>query len=135
MSMMFRMRPAVIVLSVVFMAMADAAFAQGGATFGGVVKNVAGNVDRSVPGIAMLSYVIGVFFAASGLLKLKDWINEGDKVGILPALMRLSASALLILLPHMMVISTGTIFGSDKVQGIEVKVHAPRLGAFEKTGR
>jgi hypothetical protein len=130
-------RPGFVFFCAAFAVAADMAMAQGnpgGATFRGMTANVGENFAGAARIIPMLCYVIGVFFAASGLLKLKDWINEGDKIGILPALMRLIVSALLITLPHILVITTGTLFGNQSDGGVEVKVPAPRLGAFEKTG-
>lgn len=108
------------------------AFANGG--FAETTKNVGTNVRKSVPLIPMISYVCGVFFTASGLLKLKDWINDGDRNPITPALTRLVVATFLILLPHMIRLTTGTLFRrADGSMHVNVPVVAQNLGAFQKT--
>lgn len=99
-----------------------------------MTKNMGNDVRGTVPTFAMFSYVIGVFFAAAGLLKFKDWINDGERNPLLPALIRLIVSSLFILLPHTIVIVTGTFFQrSDGSMDVNVEVPAPRLGAFCKS--
>lgn len=103
-----------------------------------VTKNVGRNVLKSVPLIPMVSYVCGVFFTASGLLKLKDWVNDGERNSIIPAIMRLVVAAFLIILPHMIRMVTGTLFGRKQADGTvqtytNVKTPAPELGAFQKS--
>src|SRR5690606_10412558 len=105
-------------------------------TLRGMFRNIANNVAGSTKLVPFLSYVCGAFFAASGLLKLKDWINEGDKAGLNPALFRLALSALLIVLPHTMRIFAGTWFGrADGGANVNTSIPAPQLGAFQKAGR
>ena len=95
------------------------AFAQGlpqtiqAENFGDVEKNLSRNGSTIAKLIAVLAYVGGTFFAASGLLKLKDWINNGDKSPMMHALMRLIVATLLILLPYSLKIATGTFFKRD----------------------
>lgn len=98
-----------------------------------VTKNVGNNVRQSVPLVPMLSYVIGVFFTASGLLKLKDWVNDGERNSITPALMRLVVATFMIILPHMIRMTTGTFFRRDDGMFVNVKTNAPQLGAFCKS--
>jgi len=124
-----RILTAGLMLLSLLMLMALPAYAQG-TGLSDATKNVGTNLHGSVKLIPMLSYVAGTFFTASGLLKLKDWINDGDRNPIVPAIARLVVAAFLILLPHMMRVSVGTLFGNTG-GNLPVTV-APKLGAFEK---
>ncbi len=106
--------------------------AAAGPSLGQATKNISVNVAGGVKIVPMLSYVIGTFFALSGLLKLKDWVNDGERNPLGPVIIRLLVATLLILLPHMMRITSGTFFGESK--GLVPTTPAPRLNAFCKSG-
>lgn len=117
-----------------FFCFATDAFANGGLAT--TTKNIGNNVRGSVPLIPMLSYVAGVFFTASGLLKLKDWVNDGERNPLTPALTRLVVATFLIMLPHMIRLTTGTLFKRNNGDMfVNVPVVAQRLGAFCKSGQ
>jgi hypothetical protein len=98
-----------------------------------VATNVGENVANLPRVVAVIAYVLGTFFAVSGLLKLKDWLNEGDKAGINPALFRLVTAGLLIAFPHTMRVVAGTWFGrADGKTSVNVDVPRPKLNAFER---
>jgi hypothetical protein len=61
--------------------------------------------------IVVLAYICGTFFAASGLMKLKDWVNDGERNPLNPALFRLLTAALLVSFPHVLLVVTGSLFG------------------------
>jgi len=108
-----RSRSALLLLALLAVAMTPGlALAQDGAQE--TILNVGNNIKGIPKVVALLSYIIGTFFAASGLLKLKDWINEGDKAGLNPALFRLVLSALLILLPYMVGLANSVFFGKNE---------------------
>lgn len=99
-----------------------------------VTKNLGTNVRNSVPLIPMMSYVAGVFFAATGLLKLKDWVADGERNSITPALVRLIVAVFLILLPHVIRLTTGTFFRrADGSMDVNIRTPAPSLKAFCKS--
>jgi intracellular multiplication protein IcmD len=74
--------------------------------------------------VAILSYACGVFFAASGLVKLKDWINDADRNPLNPAIFRLVTAALMIAFPHVLLVATASFFahGSGANASVEVDV-------------
>lgn len=94
-------------------------------------QNIALNVRTSVPFIPMLSYVVGVFFAAAGLLKLKDWVNDGERNSIVPAIGRLMIASALIILPHVIRMTNGTFFG--QTNGVLPVAQSTQLRAFCKS--
>jgi hypothetical protein len=102
--------------------------------FGDVQKNLARNGSTIAKLIAMIAYVGGTFFAVSGLLKLKDWVNNGDKSPMLHALMRLIVATLLILLPYSLKIATGTFFKRDDGRiDTNIGVTPGNLTTFQRT--
>ena len=104
--------------------------------FGKVQQNISTNIVEIPKFITVVAYVIAAFFAATGLVKLKDWINDNEKNPINPALFRLVVASLLIVFPHMLVIVNSTLFGSKGGQTATVTtadaVKAPSLNAFPK---
>lgn len=137
MMMSVRTRSALLLLALLAVAMAPGlALAQDGAKE--TIDNVGVNI-RGIPRlIALLSYICGAFFAASGLLKLKDWINEGDKAGLNPALFRLVLSALLIVLPHAIVLATSVFFDQNESGNWGTQdglVQPGNMTAFKRIGK
>lgn len=86
--------------------------------------------------VTVLAYIGGTFFAATGLLRLKDWINDSDRNPLLPALFRLITAALMIAFPHILLVTTATFFsyGSGSNASVEVNVSTKmgKLSPFQK---
>jgi hypothetical protein len=92
------------------------AFAQV-ATLSDAQVQVAQQLDYIPKLISFIAYAIAAFFAASGLLKLKDWINEPEKNPLNAVLFRLVVASLLLCLPKAIYIIDGSIFGSQGANG------------------
>ncbi len=89
---------------------------------------------RNVPQMAaVLAYVAGAFFAATGLVRLKDWINDADRNPLMPAMFRLLTAALLIAFPHILLVVTSTFFAynGDSVM-VNVTTKMGKLDSFKK---
>lgn len=106
------------------------AFAQA-QTFGEVQQNIGKDLTRMPPLFAIISYIIGVFFAADGLLKLRAWMESSEENPINAAIFRLAVSALLIYLPHGIVVANNTLFGDGAGGKNIVGVSAPKLNVFQ----
>jgi hypothetical protein len=99
----------------------------------GVQKSIAVNAAVFPKFIAFICYVMGTFFTVTGLLKLKDWAEQGDKVGMWPGLMRLIVATLLITLPHMILLTTSTFFArKDGRVDSDLWVTPPSMQPFQK---
>jgi len=103
--------------------------------FGEVQQNIGKNITQIPPAIAMLSYVCGAFFAANGLLKLRDWMKDSDRNTLNAGLFRLVVASLLIYLPYGIVVANNTLFGSGDGSGGNVStsgvvVKPPQLKVF-----
>lgn len=100
--------------------------------FGQVQQGIGQNIIKLPKLFAVTSYVIGAFFAADGLLKLKAWMEESDKNSLNAAIFRLAVSAMLIYLPHAIIIANTTLFG-DGAGGVgNVPPTTPtQLGVFQ----
>lgn len=106
------------------------AFAQA-ENFGAVQKNIGKDITKLPPMISVISYAIGVFFAADGLLKLKAWMEESDKNSLNSAIFRLAVSAMMIYLPHAIIIANTTLFGENAGGvGNVPQTPPPKLGVF-----
>lgn len=108
-------------------------------SFSNVQYNVAKNSLNFPKLVAVFAYVIGAFFAATGLIKIKDWINDSDRNPLNPALVRLVTAALLIAFPHVMFIATGTFFthgtGNNTSVEVDVSTKMGQLSAFKLLGK
>lgn len=69
-------------------------------TVGTQAKQIAGQVAVMPRFIAVICYVIGVFFSVRGLLALKGFIEKSDDTPITKPLALASVGALLIALPY-----------------------------------
>lgn len=121
-------------LAVVVLAMGcDDAFAQA-KTFTEVQKNIGNDISRFPRVVAMLSYVGGAFFAASGLLRLKDWMSDSERNSLNTAMFRLVVASLLIYLPHAIVMANNTLFGDGKTNATTsgTKIKPPQITSFGK---
>lgn len=99
--------------------------------FGHVQQGVGRDLIQLPKLFAIASYVIGAFFAADGLLKLKAWMEESEKNSLNAALFRLAVSAMLIYLPHAIVIANTTLFGEGAGGvGNVPRTTPPQLKAF-----
>jgi hypothetical protein len=96
--------------------------------------NIVKNAYQIPKFVAVLAYVCGTFFAATGLLKLKDWINDGDRNPLNPALFRLITAALLIAFPHILLVVTSVFFahGNNNSVMVDVTTKMGKLGSFQK---
>lgn len=103
--------------------------------FGDVQESIGRDVGLVPKFMAIVSYVIGVFFASDGLLKLKAWMDDSQKNPINPAIFRLGVAALLIWLPYGMTVANYTLFGSNSGGSNTPYIPPPRIGVFEKTGQ
>lgn len=99
---------------------------------GSVSKNIAVNIAVLPKLIAVIAYVIAAFFAATGLLKLKDWMTAPEKNPLQAALFRIIVAALLLVFPHVWIIVNTTFFGgtSTGTQSSDKKVMMQSLRAF-----
>jgi hypothetical protein len=97
----------------------------------GTQRQVAEQISWLPPAVAVLAYVIGTFFAATGLIKLKDWMSEPEKNPLQGVIIRLVVASLLIALPKILYLSNGTLFGQEANTG-PTYVHVPmqNLKAF-----
>ena len=104
--------------------------------FSDVTANVSWNIRKSVPLLPMVSYVLGVFFTAAGLFRLRDWVIDGDKNPLTPVIIHLLVAVFLIMLPHTIRMVTGTFFnrGGGEMY-VNTRVEPPRLGAFCKSNQ
>lgn len=86
--------------------------------------NISKNVYQVPKFVAVLAYICGVFFAATGLMRLKDWINDSSRNPLNPAIFRLMTAALMIAFPHILLLATSTFFlyGSGNTASVEVNV-------------
>lgn len=78
-------------------------------TVGGQAKQIATQVVVMPRFIAVICYVIGVFFAARSLLALKAFIEKADDNPITKFLALGSISALLIMLPYIIDVTMNTM--------------------------
>jgi uncharacterized membrane protein YdjX (TVP38/TMEM64 family) len=86
--------------------------------------------------VARICWVAGTFFAASGLLKMKDWIVDSERNTFNAFLFRLIVAALLILLPYILMLTTGTFFGrADGRMDVVIGINPGQLTAFQKAGK
>lgn len=105
------------------------AFAQA-TDFAGAQTSIVENITKVPPAIAVFCYVIGVYFAADGLLKMKAWIEDSERNTINAAIFRLVVSALLIYLPHGFILVNNTILGTGSSSGEVPKTPPPKLKVF-----
>lgn len=113
------------------MLMGDAALAQVASDFGGVQTKVGDEIAKVPRLFAVVSYVVGAFFAADGLLKMKAWLEDSDKNPLNAVIFRLAVSALLIYLPYGIIMVNTTIFGSDASHGSQIpQTKPPKLKVF-----
>lgn len=111
---------------------AQQAFAQY-STFKEVQKGLASNFTSIPKLIAVIAYVIATFFAASGLLQLKEWVIDSDRNTLTAPLLRLAVASLLIYMPHLMSLTNNTLFSRDGgVASVDIKTPSHSLKAFEK---
>ena len=115
----------------------NTALAQG---LGDSQRHISGDIAVIPKVIATIAYVIAAFFAATGLIKLKDWINDGDKNPINGALFRLVVASLLIVFPHVLVIINTTLFGSQEngdTMGVTAAdaVKMQQMDPFKRSGK
>ena len=104
------------------------AFAQV-STFSGAQGQIAKEISIIPKLTAVFAYVIGTFFAATGLVKLKDWMHEPDKNPINAVIIRMIVAVLLISLPHVLILANNSIFASEKTT---VNVPMQSLSTFQK---
>lgn len=101
-------------------------------TFRSTQYHVVKNIYEIPKFIAVLAYVAGAFFAASGLIKLKDWINDADRNPLNPALFRLVTAALLVAFPHILLVATSSFFAYGSGSSASVKVNKmTRIGKMQ----
>ncbi len=99
--------------------MPSLAFAVAGPDIGGVLDNLSGSL-RNFPNIlTTISFVSGIFLAVSGVLKLKNHVDNPSQIPISDGIKRLIAGGLFIGLPLATNIAKGSIFGTSvsEVQG------------------
>ncbi len=106
------------------------AFAQA-TQFGDVQKNIGKNITQIPPLFAVASYAIGAFFAGDGLLKLKAWMEDSGRNSINSAIFRLAVSAMMIYLPHAIIIANTTLFGDGAGGSNLLATPPPKLGVFQ----
>lgn len=123
---------------VMSMVVANSAFAQVDG-FAKVQSNISKDIAILPKLISVIAYVIAAFFAATGLLKLRDWIMDSNKNSLNPALFRLAVASLLIALPHVSMVINTVLFGSKssgETIGVNssngIKMHS--LNAFPSSG-
>lgn len=105
---------AVAVTGVVMLFCAEAFAQTGTPSLSGTQQNIASNIVSVPRFVAVLAYVIGTFFVATGLVKLKDWINDSNKNSLNPAIFRIVVASLLYVFPHVLVMINTSLFGSQK---------------------
>jgi hypothetical protein len=96
----------------------------------GAQTQIAGQIVYIPKLVAVFAYVIGTYFAADGLLKLKNWMSEPEKNPLNAAIFRLVVASLLIALPKVISISNATIFGGSNGAPTSAKVPMQNLNAF-----
>jgi hypothetical protein len=104
-------------------------------SFSGTQQQISKEIAYIPRLIAVIAYVGGTFFGATGLLKLKDWIHEPDKNPIIGVVIRMSVAAMLIVFPHVLVIVNSTLFGSQdngSTQAVKIKVPMQSLSSFQR---
>lgn len=86
--------------------------------------------------MAVMGYVGGVFFIAAGLIKLKDWMNDSSRNPINAAIFRFLAGGLMIAFPHILFMTTSSLFAyQDGGQtAVQVNVTTPigQLSPFKE---
>ncbi len=105
--------------------------------FRNVQYNISQNVYQVPKLVAIMAYICGVFFAATGLLRLKDWINDSSRNPLNPALFRLATAALMIAFPHILLVATSTFFayggqGNSASVKVNIKTKMGKLSPFTK---
>lgn len=119
----------------IFMATPEAFAAVSKAGFRGTQERIAEQIVSVPIFIAVIAYVIAAFFAATGLVKLKDWISEPEKNPLNAAMFRLIVSSLLIVLPHVLIIINTTLFGlqsNGSTRDSNINVRMQSMTAFER---
>lgn len=112
--------------------LAGDALAQTNTQFKDTQESVANDVGLFPKFMSTVSYVVGVYFAADGLLKLKAWMEDSQKNSITHAIFRLSVAGLMVWLPHGMFLANATLFGEGAGGANTPAIAPPQLGVFDK---
>jgi hypothetical protein len=87
--------------------------------------------------IALFAYGAGAFFAISGLLKMKDWMDDPTRTTVREFLLRFIVAALLVYMPHVYTVTTGALFGTNAKGGMAMtandRIRSGNFRSFEKT--
>lgn len=90
--------------------MPEVALAQA-SDLGGILDTLVDQLQAALPFITILSYVVGGFFALTGLMRMKAAVESPQQGQMGPAIMRIVIGALLIALPWVVGTVLNTVGG------------------------
>lgn len=83
-------------------------------TLGELINNVTNNAQISLPGVfAGFSYLIGLFLGYTGIVKVKEHVENPNQVQFLEPVKRFAAGGMFLTLPFMVDVVRNTIEGTD----------------------
>lgn len=84
-------------------------------TLGAIINNLTNNAQLTLPGVfAGFSYLIGLILGYTGIVKVKDHVENPNQVQFLEPVKRFAAGGMFLTLPYMIEVVRNTIQGTDE---------------------
>jgi len=99
--------------------LADSTFAQSGGTLKSVIGNTKENIDTIPSLIRIVCYIAALAFGISGVMKLKEYMDQPGKTPITGALGRLLVGAFLVAIPTILSVLASSTTGSGNTISVD----------------